>query len=46
MPIPYQRRSFGGGAITTTLTSPMGATDTTFSITVATNWPSGAIGPF
>lgn len=35
----FQRRYYAGGGATTTLSSPMGSSDTSFNITSATGWP-------
>jgi hypothetical protein len=40
------RKSFSGAAAATTLTAPMGTTDTTATVGATTNWPNTATGPF
>lgn len=38
----FVRRSYDGGGATTTLSSNMGAADTSFVLTAATNWPGSS----
>src|SRR5690606_40563902 len=43
----YEQRSYAGGAVETTITSDINATDLSISIAASTGWPSGgANGPF
>lgn len=42
----YERRSFAGGAVETTLTSGISAGDTSASIAASTGWPDGSAGDF
>ena len=42
----YERRSFSGYAVNTTLASSIGASDTTLSIVASTGWPDGSSGKF
>jgi hypothetical protein len=42
----FARRSFAGGAVSTTLTSGIGAADTSCTLISPTGWPSGANGYF
>lgn len=44
--MPYDRRSFAGGAASTTLTAGINASVTTVSIASATGWPDGSGGDF
>jgi len=40
------REEYAGGAVTTTLASGIGTSDTSFTIADATGWPTGATGKF
>lgn len=42
----YSRRDFAGGAVVTTLSGSINASDTSIPITLATGWPSGTNGEF
>lgn len=42
----FERRSFAGGAISTTLSAPIGSGDMSIPITSSTGWPSGSAGDF
>jgi hypothetical protein len=46
MPNVTTRRQHAGGAVQTTLASGCAATDTSLTITAATGWPDGSVGPF
>lgn len=42
----FNRLSYSGGAIQTTLASDIASGDTTLALTASTNWPGGSTGPF
>lgn len=44
--MPYDRRSFAGGAVATTLTSGIDGSTLTIPIAAATGWPTGSAGDF
>lgn len=42
----YERRTFTGGAVATTITGAINASDTGIDLTDATGWPTGSAGDF